>query len=143
MTRSHSKGVLGGQIDEAFVVAGPAYEARAGCLAERHTEPQLGLTPTSASWTSSIVLMKWAWPMMTFMSSGLSIRTTSSSTFSSFGFSPCRSRRHPERAKLGRKDGGDIGVLLRYQQADLAENLGHDRRRQARRARLLWRSPRR
>ena len=42
VTRCHGKGVLGRQIDEAFIVAGPAYEAGAGRLAERHTEAQLG-----------------------------------------------------------------------------------------------------
>ena len=40
-----------------------------------------GLTPASASCRSSTVLMKWAWPMMTFMSAGLSTGTTSRDTW--------------------------------------------------------------
>ena len=39
-----------------------------------------GLTPASASCRSSTVLMKCAWPMMTFMSAGLSTGTTSKDT---------------------------------------------------------------
>src|SRR5512137_1971912 len=35
-----------------------------------------GAVVTMASWRSSTVLMKWAWPRMKFMSSGLSMGTT-------------------------------------------------------------------
>ena len=68
--RQRVRRCLPGQL---VIVTGPAHEPRSPGLAERQAEPQMRLTPASASCRSSTVLMKCAWPMMTFMSARLSI----------------------------------------------------------------------
>jgi hypothetical protein len=58
--RRDCQGVLGRQFDESRVVAGFAHEAGADASQNASPKRSCALTPASASWTSSIVLMKWA-----------------------------------------------------------------------------------
>src|SRR5512141_2083470 len=96
-----------------------------------------GADVTMASWRSSTVLMKWAWPRMTFMSSGLSTGTTlMSMTPSSKGLAPLFLRQDAvSLGRVGRKDVLDrevhpdqhLGVRRRGQDAvaDLLDGVLH------------------
>lgn len=71
-------GVVPGQLDQRRIGAAPAHQAGPRVLAEGQAELDPGTQLTRVSWISSTVLMKWLWPRMRLLSSGLSMGTLSS-----------------------------------------------------------------